>query len=714
MWAQNQNQDVGGKWSWQDARDYFYRGLGFNVKTGRDLYFARTFRALGQLMHLIQDASVPSHARNDIHVIYHYESWVEDVRNNWSGKFNSWISSPKTYDRSILNLSPNPSAPIPIANVVDTDKYTRENQDIESTKSSAIGLAEYSNGNFFSEDTCFAGWYPYPNWACVETVPYTILDPRNPLRTVSREYYKKDPTVACGETNGGLGYRLATVEFLKDYVLTYFPTWVTHLRAFKRPALDANVYGDYASLLMPRAVGYSAGLLEYFFRGKIEITDPIIEGFPDRGYTKVKLKARNTTPTNEEMPGGDNAIINLVVKFKIPSETEYLYLVASEAKEIKSIPRDEPVELEFVFEHLLQANATDINLQVVYKGTLGLEENNAVAVGLKDINVGIEISLPEDGVYAQTENRDQGFARITLLAKNTTPKGEEMTDGSIELMVKYKLALQDPFQPVPVPTTDDFFYLVIPEANNTRSIPRANPIELVFDLPQNNPIPINATDLYLQVVYKGNLGKVEGDVWKGELDAVAVGFKDISEPTSIDIYNDMDRVCLNGNWYVAGSPEAIAQVDTNNDGRPDLADPYAHDLKNNYVRFSSAASPQNASSTEYNLHIPLLGAGEYFIRRAFVLSDYEFSYGYMVGQVVNKDPNDPYVRWYEPEIYPYKGVKNQTEPGTPEQCMALDRPYPCNVRYYPNRFYSFRGQQIWEWVVFQNSSYPSDSSCPLE
>jgi hypothetical protein len=216
------------------------------------------------------------------------------------------------------------------------------------------------------------------------------------------------------------------------------------------------------------------------------------------------------------------------------------------------------------------------------------------------------------------------------------------------------------------------------------------------------------------VVYKGTLGKGDGGVWKGELDAVAVGLKDISEPTPIDIYNDMDRVCLNGNWYVAGSPEAIAQVDSNNDGRPDFADPYAHDLKNIYIRFSSTAAPQNASSVEHNLHIPSLAAGEFFIRRTFVLSDYEFSYGYMVGQVMNKDPNDQYAHWYEPEIYSYKGVKNQTEPGTHEQCMALDRPYPCDIRYYPNRFYSFREQQIWEWVVFQNPSYPPESSCPLE
>jgi hypothetical protein len=301
MWAQNQNQDVGGKWSWHDARDYFYEGLIATDKTVRDSFFAKAFRALGQLMHLIQDASVPSHTRNDIHAIYHYESWVEDVRNNWSAKYDSWISTPKTYDRSILDFPPNPLAPNPIAKIMDTDRYTRDNQDIESTKSLAIGLAEYSNGNFFSEDTCFVGWYPFPNWACVETVPYPIVDPRDPLRTVSRQYYKKDPTVACGETNEGKGYRLATVGFLKDYVLRYFPLYAQTLRGLEKPALDANVYGDYAPLLMPRAVGYSAGLLEYFFRGKLQVT--AVPVFNKNMIIYLRAKIKNLTP-NETMKQG--------------------------------------------------------------------------------------------------------------------------------------------------------------------------------------------------------------------------------------------------------------------------------------------------------------------------------------------------------------------------------------------------------------------------
>jgi hypothetical protein len=214
---------------------------------------------------------------------------------------------------------------------------------------------------------------------------------------------------------------------------------------------------------------------------------------------------------------------------------------------------------------------------------------------------------------------------------------------------------------------------------------------------------MNITDLSFQVVYRGKLGQEEG--------ALAVGFKDISEPTPIDIYNDMDRVCLNGNWYVAGSPEAIAQVDTNGDGRPDLADPYAHRLKDIYVRFSPKTNPQDASPTEFNLYLTSLAPGEFFIRRAFVLSDYEFNFGYRVMAVLNTDPSDPWVHWYEPSIIPYTGLKNQTELATPEACAALNLPYPCYIRYYPI-FNLFRGLEMWDGLIFENAPYPPDSSCP--
>jgi hypothetical protein len=581
LWAQNIDQDPGGKWSWYDARKYFYtaltgRDIDGNVvaptKEDKDPYFAKTFRAIGQLMHLVHDASVPAHVRNQVHILFNYEKWVEKIRNQEEGTFSNFIANPISFDPSILNLAVlDPSAPIPIANIIGTDKYSGTNPDI--TAGTAIGIAEYTNANFFSERTVFSDNFPYPARSSVEIEDREIPDPRGIKPAVMRPYYIKKRDGERGK-DPEQGYRLATAGLLYKYITTYFPTY-TYLY---KPALDGGVYSDYASLLLPRAVGYSAGLLEYFFRGTIEII------------------------------------------------------------------------------------------------------------------------LPPKGVYAQTENRDQGFTRVTLLARNTTPNEEQMTDGSIELVVKYKRALEDPFQSYPVPTEENFSYIAVSEASGTRSIPQNQPAELVFDLSQA-PIPVNATDLYLQVVYRGKLGQEEG--------AVAVGFKDISEPTPIDIYNDMDRICINGSWYVAGSSEALSL------GNQFNFDAYPHNLRNIYLRYSPANNPQGASPTDSNLHIPSLDAGDFLMREAFILSDYQFNYGYRV-TLVNADPNDPYVSWFEPEVISYKGMKNQTELGTLEQCAALNVDYPCDIRYFPDHFYSFRGRQIWEWIVFQNSPYPSSSSCPLE
>jgi len=69
LWSQRRlgTQYVGGHYSWHDTRDYFYKALTTDVPGMREVYFAETFRGLGQLMHLIEDLSVPEHARDDGH-----------------------------------------------------------------------------------------------------------------------------------------------------------------------------------------------------------------------------------------------------------------------------------------------------------------------------------------------------------------------------------------------------------------------------------------------------------------------------------------------------------------------------------------------------------------------------------------------------------------------------------------------------------------------
>ena len=327
----------------------------------------------------------------------------------------------------------------------------------------------------------------------------------------------------------------------------------------------------------------------------------------------------------------------------------------------------------------------------------------------------IEITLPDSGVYAQTGNPDDGFTEVKLNARNITPNDEEMKDGTIELVVKYKIAQENPFQSKEVATSADFSYIVVPEANGVRSIPRVpedqpKPQELVFDL-SSTPIPLYAMDVYLQVVYHGKLGS--------EDEAVAVGFNDISEPTPIDLFNNMDRDCLFNDWYIADSQEAIDKVDRNKNGivDPDECDVFSHELVDIYIRFSSEGDPKLVSSTDNNLHIPALTPGSYS-KTAFILTDYQFAISDIVTKLVHEDPKDPGVWKYQtPKIIQGPAIKSQTDlrAGTPEECIAGGLQPPCTIsgRVYPEFTY-FRGLQLWGPIVYENEYYPSDSVCPYE
>lgn len=289
IWSQDQSNgrlvDLGGDWSWTTARKFYYAALtgdsmdldGFVVEDGlvkkttitgktemneneRSPFFAWTFRALGQVMHLAQDASVPAHTRNDVHVLYNYEKAVQKLRLNKDDIYLDTVANPISFAPFILDDASDSLAPIPIAKIIDTDAYVSDNPSV--TASQAIGLAEYSNANFFSQSTCAnSDLFLYPNVSdeCTE------LDTKNFIidgeeREV--QYYKK---IACGENNDGQGYLLSLVDALE---------WWREFLAligYDINMLDEEVYKDYAKLLIPRAVGYSKGLLDYFFRGDIDL-----------------------------------------------------------------------------------------------------------------------------------------------------------------------------------------------------------------------------------------------------------------------------------------------------------------------------------------------------------------------------------------------------------------------------------------------------------
>lgn len=78
LWQQNPAQGPGGRWSWQDARQRYLRALSASTEPERNRAFAELFRNLGQLTHLVQDATVPAHVRNDPHLPFVNPDGYED------------------------------------------------------------------------------------------------------------------------------------------------------------------------------------------------------------------------------------------------------------------------------------------------------------------------------------------------------------------------------------------------------------------------------------------------------------------------------------------------------------------------------------------------------------------------------------------------------------------------------------------------------------
>ncbi len=327
IWGQRTDQWPGGGYSWQDVRNYFYTALTSEEPGTRENYFAATFRGIGQLMHLVEDASVPLHTRNDAHVRFNYEKWVDKFqRNKYNDEddeiFNIWLSNESRYgyDKSILSIAPNPLAPVPVARIIDTDQYIGNNPEI--TKSEPVGIAEYTNANFLSNGTIpgtiFDGDFPYPNIPDLPSSDWEIIDPRNTSTTVKRSYF-----MTGNDTDVDGRYRLATKPMFE---LVFYENLDEGFLAILPTSLDKDVYQDYAERLIPRAVGYSAGLLDYFFRGEIDmvpdeengngyiiknLSDEDLEGtfslyYDDESEVRVQIESGNF-PLEISIPGNNKS-----------------------------------------------------------------------------------------------------------------------------------------------------------------------------------------------------------------------------------------------------------------------------------------------------------------------------------------------------------------------------------------------------------------------
>lgn len=485
LWAQNGNEQSDysqGDNSWRAVRDFYYGALVAESEGARKEAFAKMFKGLGHQIHFIQDSSVPDHVRNHSHPGKSIESWAADDKNR--DILNTFFQSSNQQPLVNLNIPIDQGNLVPITQLVDNNSYLDENH--IPSDSYTQGLAEYTNSNFFCNARIFSSeedgyednedyQYPYPRESSTDVD--LVMKGKKELMKVpcslgeGRHYISK---IRDGEK---VDYFLAITSLARDLWKKKDELPDDDLKELRKVfVLDDRCYEDYARKLIPRAVIYSTALLDYFFRGDIEI------------------------------------------------------------------------------------------------------------------------SVPVDGIFAFADDREKGFEKVTIHARNNMDGNEEMKDGELTLVVRYRVCDGDPHEgAIPPKPGEDQYFIVKKYDGSGHSIPRDKQLKLEFDL-SDSPIPIEAADVNISLVFRGTIGE-ERNV------AVGLGFLDISEPTPIDFVNSTYWIGMNYASYDVSDPGSSSfqavfnMADLNGNGKIDcnLGEPniYPVDLLPKYVSFNGTAASKN-------------------------------------------------------------------------------------------------------------------------
>ncbi|HEY3178766.1 MAG TPA: hypothetical protein VGL25_07785 [Casimicrobiaceae bacterium] len=427
--------------SLRDARDYLYGALTANSEAQRKGFFGRLFQTVGHVMHHLQDMAQPQHVRNDPHCdqaacvvltsalglnqifgpslfekytdLDHPTDPLRQVRRNLP--FLSSGSDPV--------FPPGIAANNPFKKPRDFWRTTAPGSDIGPGK----GISEYTNRNFFSAGTISTP-YSSPHWPTVsdwyspsEVANIQTLLPGTSL-SGTVHFFATSVTDALSGTSVENKRALSDALLDGDLAQVYSSTGNGGYLVF---ALNRFNYDAAHQLLIPRAVAYSAGLINYFFRGQLEITLPdegvygIIDHTIDNqpnvdGFHKIKLKIKNVTsagtdqsgqPVIELIPNNSPGTLLAIAKFHrnncyrsdLGGEygspgVDWQSCRASSEEIVVSQPQTVPAGINqsatpvsFSFPNPIPINATDLYLQVVYRGPLG-EEPDGIAVATKDIS----------------------------------------------------------------------------------------------------------------------------------------------------------------------------------------------------------------------------------------------------------------------------------------------------------------------------------------
>jgi hypothetical protein len=269
------------RFSWLDARLYQLRSLTEETPEERDRFAALLFRSLGQVVHMVQDMAQPQHTRNDIHPT------CENIASGHIIPEHSWYEhylEARALGRSFRGR---PTSPLQLTNdpvptlITPRSYFTHDN--------GRSGLAQFSSHNFFSAGTNLDRLCAGRERPPCRADAYRAVDVPHAVVTVLGVRLEAPVRLLLHTAEDPIAGRPS----IPDIAITSRSVWSQHLeRRGLLPTYSMNVlnYDSIGDVLLPRAVGYSAGLLDHFFSGRLEASvQPAGGDDPD----VLKLVARN-------------------------------------------------------------------------------------------------------------------------------------------------------------------------------------------------------------------------------------------------------------------------------------------------------------------------------------------------------------------------------------------------------------------------------------
>ncbi len=153
------NVDTSNIWSWQNARGYEWLGLTATNQSDRQTNLLAMFRAVGQVMHLLEDTSQPQHVRNEQHL----DQFTKRINTPWRSPIEDYghdnVNELNYGDGSMLDWRG--AGFTKLEDFWDRQLYNGHAAALNNAEDGGaqLGLAEWCNGNFLGDRHQHAEYY---------------------------------------------------------------------------------------------------------------------------------------------------------------------------------------------------------------------------------------------------------------------------------------------------------------------------------------------------------------------------------------------------------------------------------------------------------------------------------------------------------------------------------------------------------------------------